>query len=82
MAGTRATSGISGRYNPTPDEVRLLLRRAAEHPLGTEFLTGGALDAVAATFGVHAFLVEAARRVHAPTLVRHGTGSSNRNRPG
>ncbi len=82
MAGTRATSGIPGTYNPTPDEVRGLLRRAAEHPLGTEFLTGGALDAVAATFGVHAFLVEAARRVDPPTLVRRGTSSSDRNPPG
>ena len=55
MAATRATSGHSGRYDPTAEEVRQLLRRAAEHPLGPEFLAAGALDAVAATFGVATF---------------------------
>ena len=61
MATERVTPGLPGRYNPTAQEVQHLLRRAAEHPLGPEFLSRGALDAVSATFGVHAFVVEAAR---------------------
>ncbi len=52
---------VTGRYRPTPDEITQLLRRAAGHSLGTEFLLKGALDAVAATFGTHAFVVDAAR---------------------
>ncbi len=42
-------------------DVLALIRRAEEHDLGRDFLAEGALDAVAATFGVHAFLVDAAR---------------------
>jgi hypothetical protein len=68
-------------YVPTTDEVAGLIDRAREHPLGTEFLADGALDAVAATFQVHAFVVEAARRslgaAGAPlveTLTRKGAG--------
>jgi hypothetical protein len=49
------------RYRPDPAEIGELVRRATRHPLGIEFLTGGALDAVAAVFRVHAFAVEAAR---------------------
>lgn len=49
------------RYEPSEEEVQDLIRRAEEHELGPEFLLGGALDAVAATFGAHAFTVEAAR---------------------
>jgi len=49
------------RYAPPPAEVDDLLRRAAAHPLGLGFLRRGALDAVAATFRVHAFTVDAAR---------------------
>ena len=41
--------------------VEDLLRRAAEHSLGAEFVARGSLDAVAATFEVHAFVVAAAR---------------------
>jgi hypothetical protein len=48
-------------YRPTREEVDDLIRRATEHPLGTEYLRQGALDSVAATFQVHAFVVEAAR---------------------
>ncbi len=51
-----------GRYRPTAEEVTVLVRQAASHPLGTEFLAKGAIDAVAATFGVHAFVVDEARR--------------------
>ena len=53
--------GVPSRYRPTAEEVDDLIRRAAEHELGTEYLRDGALDSVAATFQVHAFLVEAAR---------------------
>jgi len=51
-----------GRYRPTVAEVTVLVRQAASHPLGTQFLAKGAIDAVAATFGVHAFVVDEARR--------------------
>lgn len=52
-----------GRFGfmPKPDEVDALIRRADGHELGTAFLRDGALDAVAATFGVHAFVIDAAR---------------------
>lgn len=56
-----SNQAVKGRYRPTPDEIKGLLSRAAGHPLGTEFLLKGALDAVAATFGAHAFVVDAAR---------------------
>ena len=49
-------------YRPTDEEVTELIRRAERHPLGVEFLREGAQDAVAATFRVHAFVVDAARR--------------------
>ena len=49
------------RYRPSQDDVQMLLRRAAEHRLGLDFLRSGALDAVASTFQVHAFVVDAAR---------------------
>ncbi len=52
---------VTERYRPTPDEIKGLLSRASGHPLGTEFLLKGDLDAVAATFGAHAFVVDAAR---------------------
>ncbi len=48
-------------FRPTSEEVKNLIRRAARHPLGTDFLVQGAPDAVAATFGVHAFIVDGAR---------------------
>jgi|TARA_B100000959_G_scaffold269536_1_gene315411 hypothetical protein len=46
---------------PTQNEVITLIDRAKSHDLGVDFLTNGALDAVAMTFGVHAFVVDAAR---------------------
>ena len=46
---------------PSPELVEDVIRRACAHPLGTDFLENGSLDAVAATFGVHAFVVDAAR---------------------
>ncbi|MDF1700324.1 MAG: hypothetical protein P1V36_04120 [Planctomycetota bacterium] len=42
-------------------EIADLIRRADDHELGREFLLHGAQGAVAATFHVHAFLVDAAR---------------------
>ena len=51
----------ASRVRPTSEEVENLIRRAARHPLGTDFLTRGAHDAVTATFGVHAFVVDGAR---------------------
>lgn len=44
-------------------EIHALISAARDHPLGTEFLTDGHLEAVAITFQVHAFTVDAARRV-------------------
>ncbi|MDJ0520645.1 MAG: hypothetical protein QNJ90_01080 [Planctomycetota bacterium] len=49
------------RPEPNDAEVLELIRRAEAHELGRDFLAEGALDAVAATFGVHAFVVDAAR---------------------
>ncbi|MCP3905918.1 MAG: hypothetical protein GY715_20020 [Planctomycetes bacterium] len=54
--------GTTRAAEPPPAElIQDVIRRAHEHPLGTSFLTEGALDAVAATFEVHAFVVDAAR---------------------
>jgi hypothetical protein len=50
------------RPTPSPEEVQDLIRRASKHELGVEFLVKGPQDAVAATFRVHAFAVDAARR--------------------
>ena len=44
-----------------PDQVTRLIREAQHHPFGTDFLVNGSLDAVAATFQAHAFVVDAAR---------------------
>ena len=55
------TESVPKPYRPTRQEVDELIRRASEHELGTGYLLEGALDSVAATFQVHAFVVEAAR---------------------
>tara|TARA_B100000959_G_C14918107_1_gene598252 strand:+ start:748 stop:954 length:207 start_codon:yes stop_codon:yes gene_type:complete len=47
--------------DPSQNEITTLINQAKTHDLGIEFLTNGALDAVAMTFGVHAFVVDAAR---------------------
>lgn len=60
-------------YQPTEDEVKSLIARAREHPLGLEFLERGVLDAVSATFGIHAFVVDAAREHLARTEPRTDT---------
>ncbi len=54
--------GVPGQYRPSAEEVDGLVHRASTHPLGTGFLVDGAIDSVAATFGVHAFVVDEARR--------------------
>ncbi len=78
MPETEPTAGVSRSYHPTPAEVDDLLRRAADHPRGTGFLIKGAPDAVAAIFGVHAFVVDAARdalRAEAETVAA-GAGAT------
>ncbi len=55
-SGSQATP-----FDPASEEVETLITRARAHALGTEFLCKGALDAVASTFGVHAFVVDRAR---------------------
>ena len=45
----------------TPKQTHDLIERAKSHELGLEFLINGSLDAVAVTFGVHAFVVDEAR---------------------
>ena len=49
-------------FQPCEDDVKALIAKAEGHELGTDFLATGALDSVAATFGVHAFVVDAARQ--------------------
>ncbi len=61
MKDHRRSRDFPNSYRPTTQDVDDLVRRAAGHPLGTDFLANGAPDAVAATFGVHAFVVDAAR---------------------
>lgn len=50
------------RYKPSPERVDRLISLARSHPLGLDFLQHGALDAVAATFETHAFVVDEARQ--------------------
>lgn len=59
--GRRPMAWSNPDSNPDEGEVLELIRRAERHELGRDFLAKGALDAVAATFGVHAFVVDAAR---------------------
>jgi hypothetical protein len=49
-------------YVPAAREVGALIAEAQKHPLGLEFLLSGDLSAVAITFQVHAFTVDAARQ--------------------
>ena len=48
-------------FMPTRADVDALIATARRHPLGVDFLIGGHLGSVAATFKAHAFTVEAAR---------------------
>ncbi len=61
MTDNNRTDEFIGKYHPTASEIAKLMQQAADHPLGKNFLLEGALDSVAATFGVHAFVVDAAR---------------------
>lgn len=53
--------GLPGVPEVDTSDVADLIRRADAHDLGRSFLLEGAQDSVAATFGVHAFVVDAAR---------------------
>ena len=61
MTDNNRTGRPLGKYKRTTIEITKLLQKAADHPLGKKFLVEGSLDSVAATFGVHAFVVDAAR---------------------
>ena len=61
MSSSRPDRALPHPYRPSAGEVQDLMRRARAHPFGAGFLAEGALDAVAATFGVHAFVVTRAR---------------------
>jgi hypothetical protein len=63
-----------GSRGPSQAEVLDLIRRADEHRLGQQFLAEGMQDAVAATFGVSAYVVDAARD--------HLARQSRRGKPG
>jgi hypothetical protein len=57
------SAGFPAPQSVPKPEVDALIVAAEQHPLGTEFLIDGHLEAVAITFQVHAFTVDAARRV-------------------
>ncbi len=56
-----ARPGLPHNFTPSPADVDSLINRAGTHELGVDFLKTGSLDAVAAMFEVHAFVVDAAR---------------------
>ena len=66
MTDSDRTYGVLTSDRRSHAEVDDLIQRASNHRLGTRFLLDGALDAVAATFSVHAFVVDAAREVLSP----------------
>ena len=61
VAGAHARSSGAAGPRARAADVETLISRAQGHPLGLDFLLRGAHDAVAVTFGVHAFVVDAAR---------------------
>ena len=61
MTDNNRTGRFTRKYQPTASEITKLMQQATNHPLGKNFLVEGSLDSVAATFGVHAFVVDAAR---------------------
>lgn len=61
MTDNNQTGRLMGKYQVTASEIANLMQQATNHPLGKKFLAAGSLDSVAATFGVHAFVVDAAR---------------------
>jgi hypothetical protein len=62
VPGGEAEGISTGERRPDGAAVESLLSAARAHPLGIEFLRNGYLGSVAATFRVHAFVVEEARR--------------------
>lgn len=57
-------------FHARESDAQDLIRRADGHRVGRQLLLRGAQDAVAMTFGVHAFLVDSARdRLVAPGTV-------------
>lgn len=56
-----ARPGLPRNFTPSQADVDSLINRAGTHELGVDFLKTGSLDAVAAMFEVHAFVVDAAR---------------------
>ena len=74
-AGERAKAGAAAPPPHGPDsgqaEAAGLIERAAGHPRGRRFLAEGAPDEIAATFGVHPYLVFRARGI----LDRHEIAS-------
>ena len=74
MSESDVRAGSSPGSPSDPGAVDRLLAAAEAHPLGVEFLKNGFLGAVAATFGVHAFTVEEARRRLGSGAQKEGEG--------
>ena len=81
MTNCKQNNNSLTTYHPSRAEIDALINRASGHQLGKQFLVEGALDAVAATFNVHAFVVDAARESlntppqhNEPKTVRMSTG--------
>ena len=60
--GFRRAAAPSPAQQPCDASVEQLIADARRHPLGIEFLLEGEPGCVAATFGTHAFTVDAARQ--------------------
>jgi hypothetical protein len=54
-------TSLSDDFHPHPQQIESLIAKANNHPLGIAFLLEGDLCAVAITFGVSVFAVDAAR---------------------
>lgn len=59
--GKPAMNPLTGSDPTDPRLIDDIIARAETHPLGIDLLLNGHLGSVAATFGAHAFTVEAAR---------------------
>jgi len=60
--GPGADQSAAPAQQPCEAAVERLIAEARRHPLGIEFLLEGEPGCVAATFGTHAFTVDAARQ--------------------
>lgn len=58
---TEGARSMSEEFRPHPQQIESLIGKASCHPLGIKFFLEGDLCAVAITFGVTVFAVEAAR---------------------